>query len=118
LRWAKPGLKIVLDGMSDMVDQTVSMSFGENLRNYFRIQFARLPNRPKMAMDGSHGNVKRLIDTADEVLASRSTEHLPFSGRRDLSVSNAERLDWFADQLLQEHKARATLRAKSNYCHS
>ncbi|KAJ7556979.1 hypothetical protein O6H91_05G106900 [Diphasiastrum complanatum] len=37
-QWAKPVVKIVLDGISDMVDHTISMSFGEVRQNYVRVQ--------------------------------------------------------------------------------
>lgn len=40
-QWAKPVVRIVLDGISDMVDQTVSMSFGANREQYLRIQVPR-----------------------------------------------------------------------------
>jgi hypothetical protein len=37
-QWAKPVVKIVLDGISDMVDHTVSVSFGLHRKQYVRIQ--------------------------------------------------------------------------------
>ncbi len=37
-QWAKPVVKIVLDGISDMVDHTVSVSFGLNQKQDVRIQ--------------------------------------------------------------------------------
>jgi hypothetical protein len=37
-QWAKPVVKIVLDGLSDMVDHTVSVSFGLHRKQYVRIQ--------------------------------------------------------------------------------
>lgn len=37
-QWAKPVVKIVLDGISDMVDHTVGMSFGLHWKQYVRIQ--------------------------------------------------------------------------------
>ncbi|KAG6540879.1 hypothetical protein Mapa_017754 [Marchantia paleacea] len=107
-QWAKPIVKIILDGISDMVDHTISMSFGDTFRkNYVRVQVSGLPDRALTEMDdGSQGNVKRLMKLADELLEQKSMEHLPFGGRRPLSVSNMERLDWFAEQLVQEQKAR------------
>lgn len=46
-QWARPVVKIIFDGISDMVDHTVSMSFGEENRcNYVRIQvYLRNPHR-------------------------------------------------------------------------
>jgi patatin-like phospholipase/acyl hydrolase len=41
-QWARPVVKIVFDGISDMVDHTVSMSFGDKNRcNYVRIQVSK-----------------------------------------------------------------------------
>jgi hypothetical protein len=37
-QWATPVVKIVLDGISDMVDHTVSMSFGDLHKQYLRVQ--------------------------------------------------------------------------------
>ncbi len=37
-QWATPVVKIVLDGISDMVDHTVSMSFGDWHKQYLRVQ--------------------------------------------------------------------------------
>ncbi|KAL2613415.1 hypothetical protein R1flu_025107 [Riccia fluitans] len=107
-QWAKPIVKIVLDGISDIVDHTISMSFGRRHRkNYVRVQVSGLPDRALMEMDdGSQANVNSLIKLADDLLEQKSMEHLPFGGRRPLSESNMERLDWFAEQLVQEQKAR------------
>eukprot|EP01018_Ginkgo_biloba_P036632 Gb_31110 [translate_table: standard] len=107
--WAKPMMKIVLDGVSDMVDHVISMAFGENRQNYVRVQAMGLPNKSIPEMDDpSHGNVKNLMTLADTMLNQKSMESLPFGGKRLLSQTNAERLDWFAEQLVLEHASRAT----------
>lgn len=38
LQWVKPLAKIVLDGVADMVDHTISIAFGEHRKHYLRIQ--------------------------------------------------------------------------------
>ncbi|CAM6104424.1 unnamed protein product [Calypogeia fissa] len=113
-QWARPVVKIIFDGISDMVDHTVSMSFGEKNRcNYVRVQVSvkqvsGLPDKALMQMDnGSSNNVKRLKKIADEVITSPSMEHLPYGGRRNLDMTNEKRLELFAEQLVQERKARA-----------
>lgn len=63
-----------------------------------------LPNRSTVA---DVEDAQRLVKLADDVLDQKSMEHLPFGGRMPLSVSNRERLDWFADQLVIERKARS-----------
>lgn len=37
-QWVKPLAKIVLDGVADMVDHTISIAFGEHRKHYLRIQ--------------------------------------------------------------------------------
>jgi len=49
------------------------------------------------ADDPSEENVKMLINFADGILKQKSLESLPFGGKRKLSLSNAERLDWLAE---------------------
>ncbi|KAG0594506.1 hypothetical protein M758_UG083500 [Ceratodon purpureus] len=103
LQWVKPLAKIVLDGVADMVDHTISIAFGEHRKHYLRIQMAGLPNQaPADASD-----VNQLVKLAENVLDHKSMEFLPFGGRMPLSLSNRERLDWFADQLVRERKARS-----------
>jgi hypothetical protein len=72
-------------------------------------QMSGLHSRSSAEMDaGSHTYTKRLMQLADEVLDHKSMEHLPFGGRMPLIASNRERLDWFADQLVLEHKSRSS----------
>lgn len=42
LQWVKPLAKIVLDGVADTVDHTISMAFGEHRKHYLRIQVVYL----------------------------------------------------------------------------
>ena len=50
----------------------------------------------------SEGHVKGLMELAEETLKEKSTESMdiPFGWRRRVSRTNAERLDWFAEQLV------------------
>lgn len=66
-------------------------------------QMAGLPNQAPTDVD----DVNQLVKLAEDVLDHKSMEFLPFGGRMPLSVSNRERLDWFADQLVKERKARS-----------
>jgi len=56
--------------------------------------------------DPIEANVKTLMNFADIMLKQKSVESLPFGGKRKLSLSNAERLDWFAEQVVAEHRSR------------
>jgi hypothetical protein len=66
-------------------------------------QMAGLPNQAPTDVN----DVNQLVKLAEDVLDHKSMEFLPFGGRMPLSVSNRERLDWFADQLVKERKARS-----------
>lgn len=108
-QWAKPVARIVLDGISDMVDHFMSMAFRDHRNNYVRLQVSGLPRRCLMEMDDpSRSNVRRLTKIADDMLAQPCMEHIPFGGKRQLPVTNRERLDWFADCLVAEQRARAS----------
>jgi hypothetical protein len=106
-QWAKPVFKIVGDAVSDTVDHAMSMAFGQSRRNYVRIQGSGFPEKCMGdADDPSEENVKMLINFADGILKQKSMESLPFGGKRKLSLSNAERLDWLAEQVVAEHLSR------------
>ena len=66
-------------------------------------QMTGLPNQARTDVN----DVNQLVKLADDVLDQKSMEFLPFGGRMPLSVSNRERLEWFADQLVKERKARS-----------
>lgn len=106
-RWAKPVMKIVGDGLSETIDHAISTAFGKNRRNYVRIQASAFTDKcMDDAEDPSETNVKMLMNFADSMLKQKSMESLPFGGKRKLSLSNAERLEWFAEELVAEHRSR------------
>nr|AJP06344.1 PLP2 [Pinus tabuliformis] len=106
-QWAKPVITIVGDGISDTVDHAISMAFGQSRRNYVRIQSNGFTDKCVGDTDDpSEANVKMLLNFADSVLKQKGMESVPFGGKRKLSLSNAERLEWFADELVCEHRSR------------
>eukprot|EP00253_Pinus_taeda_P031696 PITA_31696 len=106
-QWAKPIFKIVGDAVSDTVDDAMSMAFGQNRDNYVRIQGSGFPEKCMGdADDPSKENVKMLIKFADGILKQKSMESLPFGGKRKLSLNNAQRLDWLAEQVVAENLSR------------
>lgn len=108
-QWAKPVARIVLDGISDMVDHSMSMAFSNHRPNYLRIQVSGIPSRFLTEMDNpSSSNVQQLSKIADDMLAQPCIEHIPFGGKRKLELSNRERLDQFVDCLIAEHLSRQT----------
>eukprot|EP00253_Pinus_taeda_P007088 PITA_07088 len=106
-QWAKPVITIVGDGISDTVDHAISTAFGQCTRNYVRIQGNGFTVKCMGDTDDpSEANVKMLMEFADMMLKQKSMESVPFGGNRKLSLSNAERLECFAGELIGEHRSR------------
>eukprot|EP00253_Pinus_taeda_P001375 PITA_01375 len=105
VEWARPIMNIVNEGISDIVDNAVSLAFGVNPQNYVRLQATRKP-----CGGVSEGHVKAFLELAEETLKEKSVEsvNIPFGCRRRISQSNAERLDLFAEQLVIEHRTSRT----------
>ncbi|AQK66098.1 Patatin-like protein 3 [Zea mays] len=84
-------LRIAGACQADMVDQAVSMVFGESrATNYVRIQ----------------GNGIAPGETAEAALAERGVESVLFRGKKLMAQTNGERLDGVAEQLVREHHRR------------
>lgn len=108
--WARPMARISGDGSVDLVDQAVAMAFGQSRSsNYVRIQangssLGRCG--PNVDSDPSPGNVKMLVEIADEMLKQKNVESVLFGGKKIAEQSNFEKLDWFAGELVLEHQRR------------
>ncbi|GJN39111.1 hypothetical protein PR202_gb28208 [Eleusine coracana subsp. coracana] len=86
-------LRIAGACQADMVDQAVSMAFGESrASNYIRIQ--------------GNGIAPGGSDTAEAALTERGVESVMFRGKKLMPQTNGERLDGVAEQLLREHHRR------------
>ncbi|XP_030490319.2 patatin-like protein 6 [Cannabis sativa] len=109
--WARPTARIASDGSADLVDQAVSMAFGQSRSsNYVRIQ-ANGSNLGRCGAnvdtDSRPSNVNMLIGLADEMLKQKNVESVLFGGKRIDEQSNFEKLDWFAAELVLEHQRRS-----------
>ncbi|KDP21457.1 hypothetical protein JCGZ_21928 [Jatropha curcas] len=80
---------IVLDGVSETVDQMLGNAFCWNRSDYVRIQANGLT---------SGGLVGPRVE--NEVLKERGVESLPFGGKRLLTETNAERIESFVQRLV------------------
>ncbi|CAN6320648.1 unnamed protein product [Urochloa humidicola] len=110
--WARPIARIAADGAADLVDHAVARAFGQcRSSNYLRIQ-AKRESMPPCGPDGEYeptpGNVRALLAAADEMLKERNVESVLFEGRRVGEQTNAEKLDWFAAELVAEHRSRGS----------
>nr|GLL24440.1 patatin-like protein 3 [Ipomoea trifida] len=97
-------VNIVGDGAADMVDQAISMAFGESgsKSNYVRIQgYGILGKKKERKMESS-------ASIAEEMLAQKNVESVLFQGKKLAQSSNLEKLDLFAGELVKEQDRRKT----------
>lgn len=78
---------IVLDGVSETVDQMLGNAFCWNRNDYVRIQ------------------ANGLASVEEEVLKERGVETLPFGGKRLLTETNAGRIESFVQRLVASGKS-------------
>ncbi|EPS72086.1 hypothetical protein M569_02674, partial [Genlisea aurea] len=105
--WSRPIARISGDASAELVDHAAAMAFAHGGRstNYVRIQ-ASGSSSPDRDTDWSAGNVKTLTEAGDEMLKQKSVEAVMLGGRRIGEKTNAELLDWFAEELVAEHRRR------------
>ncbi|CAL9201825.1 unnamed protein product [Musa hybrid cultivar] len=97
-------VRIASEGVADMVDQAIAMAFGHNrTNNYVRIQ-ANVFGLDNYSARTS--NADRLICAMEERLSQRNVESLLFRGKKISDQTNAEKLEWFASELIKEHERR------------
>ncbi|XP_009367666.2 probable inactive patatin-like protein 9 [Pyrus x bretschneideri] len=82
---------IVLDGVSETIDQMVGNAFCYNRADYVRIQAFGL---------GSEVVAGQRSKEEAEVLKERGVESLPFGGKRLLTETNGERIEGFVQRLV------------------
>ncbi|XP_022769835.1 probable inactive patatin-like protein 9 [Durio zibethinus] len=83
---------IVLDGVSETVDQMLGNAFCWNRSNYVRIQANGL------------GSERMVGPRMEEVLKDRGVESLPFGGKRLLTETNGQRIECFVQRLVASGK--------------
>lgn len=85
-------IDIVLDGVSETIDQMLGNAFCWNRMDYVRIQ--------------ANGLVTARIEPLiEEVLMERGVESLPFGGKRLLTETNGQRIDSFVQRLVASGKS-------------
>jgi patatin-like phospholipase/acyl hydrolase len=117
---------IVLDGVSETIDQMLGNSFCWNRTDYVRIQvlfnlfyfififeiinfiyFYFLTDAVKCSQANGLGKEVGVVGarTKEKVLKERGVESLPFGGKRLLTETNGERIESFAQRLVDSGKA-------------
>ncbi|XP_075499005.1 patatin-like protein 6 [Primulina tabacum] len=110
--WVRPLARISGDAAAELVDQAVAAAFGPcRTSNYVRIQLANgsvfSHCGANIDSDPSTSNVNTLLGIGDEMLKEKNVESVLFGGERIGEQSNFEKLDWFAEQLVLEHRRRS-----------
>ncbi|CAN8230029.1 unnamed protein product [Cochlearia groenlandica] len=110
--WARPMARISGDGSAEFVDQAVAMGFGPyRTSNYVRIQQANGSRLgacgPNVDTDPRAENVKKLTEIADEMLKQNNVESVLFGSKKIGEMSNSEKLEWFASELVIEQQRRS-----------
>ncbi|OMO83084.1 Patatin/Phospholipase A2-related protein [Corchorus capsularis] len=95
-------IRIAGEGASDMVDQAVSMAFGESGKsNYVRIQGnGFIPHKTT--------NANELSNIIEEMLAQRNVESILFKGKKMSEVTNLEKIEKIGIELVKEQERRKT----------
>ncbi|KAK8711588.1 hypothetical protein V6N13_146866 [Hibiscus sabdariffa] len=89
---------IVLDGVSETVDQMLGNAFCWNRADYVRIQANGL------GLGLGLGGERMMGPRMEEVLNERGVESLPFGGKRLLTETNGQRIDGFVQRLVASGK--------------
>ncbi|XP_074330650.1 patatin-like protein 7 [Apium graveolens] len=98
-------VKIAGDGVADMVDQAVSMAFGECASDYVRIQANGVTGENHRS---SKLGKKDLLPRVDEMLRMKSVESVLFKGKKLVDNSNLDKLELFSAKLIKEEERRKT----------
>ncbi|XP_072951728.1 patatin-like protein 3 [Typha angustifolia] len=104
-------VRIAAEGVADMVDQAVAMAFGHNrTSNYIRIQatgsLLRNLDTSKVVCNAESTEKKKVAGEAEEMLSQKNIESVLFRGKKLAEETNAEKLEWFAYELVKEHDRR------------
>ncbi|CAN6485469.1 unnamed protein product [Victoria cruziana] len=106
--WSKPVVEIVMDGVSDTVDQVIGNAFSWNRSNYLRIQANGFHTKDMEAVmeDSSTKGVaaSALMAAGERMLKEKAVESLPFGGKRVLADTNGQLLDKFAHALVESSR--------------
>ncbi|WOK99531.1 hypothetical protein Cni_G08243 [Canna indica] len=97
-------VRIAGEGVADVVDQAIAMAFGnDRTNNYVRIQangFQSDHNTFKSS------NASKLLGLLEKQLSQKNVESMLFRGKKIAEQTNAEKLEWFAGELVKEDARR------------
>ncbi|XP_015883905.2 patatin-like protein 7 [Ziziphus jujuba] len=97
-------VRIAGEGTSDLVDQSVSMAFGDfRMTNYVRIQ-------ANGVMANKNGGLEKIdiMEATKDMLAQKNVESVLFQGKKIAQSSNLEKIEVFSGDLVKEQERRKT----------
>lgn len=101
-------LRIAGEGASDLVDQAVSMAFGQSrTSNYVRVQANGIIGKCPARLDHSNNNTD-ILALAEEMLAQKNVESILFEGKKMVESTNLKKLELFAGEVIKEEERRKT----------
>ncbi|XP_030516365.2 patatin-like protein 7 [Rhodamnia argentea] len=100
--------RITEDGASAMVDQAVSMAFGESGKhNYVRIQANGFAGA-RQGLAKHKKKTRDILESAEEMLAQKHVDSVLFQGKKMGERTNIDRLELFSGEILKEEERRKT----------
>lgn len=98
-------VKIAGDGAADMVDQAVSMAFGEfRKNNYVRVQGNEIIVEKQDMI--KEEKMRKSIVIAEEMLRQKNVESILFQGKKLVEKTNLDKLEIFAGELIKQQQVR------------
>lgn len=99
-------VEIVLDGVSETVDQILGNAFCWNRTDYVRIQSNGLltEGTERWMDEASTERVEMVRSAGRRMLGEKAVESLPFGGKRLLTETNGERMEKFVQRLVAAGK--------------
>ncbi|CAM6093395.1 unnamed protein product [Calypogeia fissa] len=106
--WVRPLLNIMMDGSSDTIDYQLAAGFAGHdcSENYLRIQVSGLPKNTSLMDCSTRENINDLIQLTDDLLQENAVMRNEYGEKVIHKETYAERLSWFADQLIHQKKLR------------
>ncbi|EXC23680.1 hypothetical protein L484_015590 [Morus notabilis] len=104
-------IKFAGEGTSDLVDQAVSMAFGEcRTNNYVRIQGNGIIAKNQGGWENAKVPKKKIdiLSQTENMLAQKNVESVLFQGKKIVGNSNLEKIEHFAGELVKEQERRKT----------
>ncbi|KDP30674.1 hypothetical protein JCGZ_15549 [Jatropha curcas] len=98
-------VRVAGEGASDMVDQAVSMAFGQcRTSNYVRIQANGIIGKKQIKSEKR----TNILAMTEEMLEQKNVESVLFKGKKIAESTNLDKLESFGGELIKEQERRKT----------